>query len=69
MRSVKVVFLLCVLLLLAGFACNTGVSTADGGRPVPNPWLTADGGRPVPNPWLVADGGRPVPNPWSATPA
>jgi hypothetical protein len=37
---------------------------ADGGAPVPDPWLLADGGAPVPDPWLLADGGAPVPDPW-----
>jgi hypothetical protein len=76
MRLVKILFVLCVVLLLAGTAVLTDgmhrgsqpgtstIPTADGGRPVPNPWfigpqdgfgvLTADGGRPVPNPWLIA---------------
>jgi hypothetical protein len=69
MRRIKIVFMFCVALLVAGLLLQSGVLAADGGRPVPNPWLSADGGRPVPNPWLVADGGRPVPNPWLATAA
>jgi hypothetical protein len=63
MRSIKVALLLC-LLTLAGLLLHSGILTADGGKPVPNPWVVADGGKPVPNPWLVADGGKPVPNPW-----
>jgi hypothetical protein len=65
MRSIKVVFSLCVVLLLAGLIVHSSVLTADGGRPLPRPWLTADGGRPLPQPWLTADGGRPLPRPWS----
>jgi hypothetical protein len=69
MRSIKMVFLFCVALLATALLLHSTVLTADGGRPVPNPWLKADGGRPVPNPWLTADGGRPVPNPWRTTTA
>ena len=64
MRSMKIVFLLCVALLIAGLMLHSGFLTADGGRPLPTPWFTADGGRPLPTPWLVADGGRPLPTPW-----
>jgi hypothetical protein len=64
MRSIKIVFLLCMAVLAGVLLLNSTVITADGGKPVPNPWLAADGGKPVPNPWLVADGGKPVPNPW-----
>ena len=64
MRSMKIVFLLCVALLMTGLMLYSGASTADGGRPLPTPWFTADGGRPLPTPWLVADGGRPLPTPW-----
>ena len=64
MRSMKMVFLLCVALLTAGLMLYSGVLSADGGRPLPTPWFTADGGRPLPTPWLVADGGRPLPTPW-----
>jgi hypothetical protein len=52
MRSIKIVFLFCVVLLAAGLLLHSTVLAADGGKPVPNPWLTADGGKPVPNPWL-----------------
>jgi hypothetical protein len=64
MRSLKILFLLCLALLMAGLILHSGVLTADGGRPLPTPWFTADGGRPLPTPWLVADGGRPLPTPW-----
>jgi hypothetical protein len=66
MRSIKIVFLLCVVLMLAGLLLHSRILTADGGKPVPDPWtLVADGGKPVPDPWtLVADGGKPVPDPW-----
>jgi len=49
--SIKVAFLLC-LLTLAGLMLHPGILTADGGKPMPNPWLVADGGKPMPNPWL-----------------
>jgi hypothetical protein len=52
MRSIKMVLLFCVALLVAGLLAHSRVLTADGGKPVPNPWLVADGGKPVPNPWL-----------------
>jgi hypothetical protein len=64
MRSLKILFLLCLALLMADLILHSGVLTADGGRPLPTPWFTADGGRPLPTPWLVADGGRPLPTPW-----
>jgi hypothetical protein len=64
MHSTKIIFVLCVALLISGLLLHSAVLTADGGKPVPNPWLFADGGKPVPNPWLTADGGKPVPNPW-----
>ena len=51
MRSIKVALLLC-LLTLAGLLLHSGILTADGGKPVPNPWVVADGGKPVPNPWM-----------------
>jgi hypothetical protein len=64
MRSVKVLFVLCTAILLAGAAFRTAVVTADGGRPLPRPPLVADGGRPLPRPpALVVDGGRPLPRP------
>jgi hypothetical protein len=69
MRSMKIVFLFCLVLLVAGLMAHFSVLAADGGRPLLTPCFTADGGRPVPNPWLVADGGRPMPNPWLATAA
>ena len=50
MHSIKII-VLCVALLISGLLLHSAVLTADGGKPVPNPWLTADGGKPVPNPW------------------
>ena len=64
MRSIKTVFLLCVAFLIAGLLLHSAVFTADGGAPLPRPWLTADGGAPLPRPWLTADGGAPLPRPW-----
>ncbi len=64
MRKIKIVFLFCVALLMADLLLHSGVLTADGGKPAPNPWVIADGGKPAPNPWLIADGGKPAPNPW-----
>jgi hypothetical protein len=64
MRSIKTILLLCAALLLAGLVLHSGVFTADGGHPLPSPWLTADGGHPLPSPWLTADGGHPLPSPW-----
>jgi|HubBroStandDraft_3_1064219.scaffolds.fasta_scaffold976042_1 hypothetical protein len=64
MRRIRIVFMFCVVLLVAGLMVHFSVLTADGGRPLPTPWFTADGGRPLPTPWLVADGGRPLPTPW-----
>ena len=55
MRRIKIVFMFCVVLLVAGLMVHFSVLAADGGKPTPNPWVVADGGRPVPNPWLVAD--------------
>ena len=52
MRSIKTILLLCAALLLAGLVLHSGVFTADGGHPLPSPWLTADGGHPLPSPWL-----------------
>jgi hypothetical protein len=80
MRLLKIVLVLCITVLFvaglfqglvsAGGAKPMALSpqqdvVADGGAPVPDPWLAADGGAPVPDPWLVADGGAPVPDPWS----
>jgi len=64
MRRIKIVFMFCGALLVAGLLLQSGVLAADGGRPTPNPWVVADGGKPTPNPWLIADGGKPTPNPW-----
>jgi hypothetical protein len=65
MRSIKIVFSLCVGLLLAGLLLHSGILTADGGKPLPDPWsLVADGGKPLPDPWIIADGGKPLPDPW-----
>jgi hypothetical protein len=72
MRLVKILFVLCTAILLAGVVFHTDVMRADGGRPYPIPPKTAiaDGGRPYPIPpktsatiLLVADGGRPYPIP------
>jgi hypothetical protein len=67
MRLVKILFVLCTAILLAGVVFHTAVLRADGGRPYPiPPKMVADGGRPYPIPpkapatiLLVADGGRP----------
>ena len=64
MRSIKIVFSLCVGLLLAGLLLHSGILTADGGKPLPDPWIIADGGKPLPDPWVIADGGKPLPDPW-----
>lgn len=79
MRLSKAVFAFCIAVLfvvglLEGLVTARGANpmalspqqdvVADGGAPVPDPWLAADGGAPVPDPWLVADGGAPVPDPW-----
>ena len=76
MRTVRIPFVLGILTLAVGLAAlsttanlpaaGASVLTADGGAPVPRPWLIADGGAPVPRPWprLAADGGAPVPRPW-----
>jgi hypothetical protein len=64
MRRIKIVFMFCVVLFVAGLMVHFSVLTADGGKPTPNPWVVADGGKPTPNPWLIADGGKPTPNPW-----
>jgi hypothetical protein len=72
MRLVKILFVLCTAILLAGVVFHTAVLRADGGRPYPIPpkSVIADGGRPYPIPpkapvvsFLVADGGRPYPIP------
>jgi hypothetical protein len=71
MRLVKILFVLCTAILLAGVVFHTAVLRADGGRPYPiPPKQVADGGRPYPIPpksaatiFLVADGGRPYPIP------
>ena len=72
MRLVKILFVLCTAILLAGVVFHTAVLRADGGRPYPIPpkKVVADGGRPYPIPpkspatiLLVADGGRPYPIP------
>ena len=73
MRLVKILFVLCTAILLAGVVFHTAVMRADGGRPYPIPPKKeiADGGRPYPIPpkspaaltFLVADGGRPYPIP------
>jgi hypothetical protein len=64
MRSFGTIFLLLLMFVLVGVALQEGILAADGGRPLPGPWVTADGGRPLPGPWLTADGGRPLPGPW-----
>ena len=71
MRLVKILFVLCTAILLAGVVFHTAVLQADGGRPYPikPKALIADGGRPYPIPpkspaiTLVAEGGRPYPIP------
>jgi hypothetical protein len=68
MRLVKILFVLCTAILLAGVVFHTAVLRADGGRPYPiPPKMVADGGRPYPIPpkapatiLLVADGGSTV---------
>ena len=64
MRSVKFISGFSLGLLLAGLMLHSTALTADGGKPVPDPWIMADGGKPVPDPWILADGGKPVPDPW-----
>ena len=39
MRSIKIVFSLCIGLLLAGLLLHSGILTADGGKPLPDPWV------------------------------
>ena len=63
MRLLKILFVLCTVILLAGVVFHAAVMAAEGGRPMPRPPLVADGGRPMPRPPLVADGGRPMPRP------
>lgn len=74
MRLVRILFVLCTAILLAGVVFHTAVLRADGGRPYPIPpkapaavaVMVADGGRPYPIPpkkTLIADGGRPYPIP------
>jgi hypothetical protein len=69
MRLLKILFVLCTAILLAGVAFRTAVLAADGGKPLPRPPLVFDGGKPLPRPpaspldVLVADGGKPLPRP------
>ncbi len=75
MRFVKILFVFCTAVLLAGLAFQIAILAADGGKPLPRPpalqssVLIADGGRPLPRPpalqssVLIADGGRPLPRP------
>ena len=56
MRLVKILFVLCTAILLAGAALRTAVITADGGKPLPLPPASVSG-------VLVADGGHPLPRP------
>jgi hypothetical protein len=63
MRLLKILFVLCAAILLAGAAFHTAVLAADGGRPLPRPPLAFDGGKPLPRPPLAFDGGKPLPRP------
>ena len=73
MRFLKIPFVVCVVLLLAGTAFRpSGVNHSS--RLGTSAILTADGPEPVPRPWvqpgtpqlgiLSADGTEPVPRPW-----